>query len=184
MDEYLGIVKLFAGNFVPRGWMLCDGSILSIAQNQALFSLLGTMYGGNGSTTFALPDLRGRVAIGAGDNTGHTSYIPGQMAGTESVILTQAQLPAHTHTGAIAVSSQNATKSQAESGGTLAAPGVQEGRSFNPTFGYTKAPTDTELNIDTVKINQTGGSAPFSIMQPYTGMNYIICVAGIFPSRQ
>lgn len=98
MEGYIAQIILFAGTFAPRGWAFCQGQILSISQNTALFSLLGTTYGGNGQTTFALPDLRGRAPIGTGQGPGLSSISLGQMAGTENVTLLITQLPAHTHT--------------------------------------------------------------------------------------
>ena len=97
MDEYIGIIKLFAGNFAPRNWALCQGQLLPIAQNQALFSILGTTYGGNGTTNFALPDLRGRTPICFGQGPGLQPYVQGQTGGVETVTLIQTQIPAHTH---------------------------------------------------------------------------------------
>src|SRR5436305_2548610 len=97
-DAYIGEIRMFAGNFAPRGWATCDGQILPIAQNTALFSLLGTQYGGNGQTTFALPDLRGRVPIHYGQGPGLSPYDIGEAAGTETITLTQNEIPAHSHT--------------------------------------------------------------------------------------
>src|SRR5687767_4324920 len=97
MDEFIGIVKIFAGNFAPRGWMFCQGQLLSIAQNTALFSILGTTYGGNGQTTFALPDLRGRVPVGVGQGPGLPSMSLGEMSGATSATMTIQNMPAHTH---------------------------------------------------------------------------------------
>src|SRR5690606_41832021 len=97
MDEYIGIVKLFAGNFPPRGWAFCNGQIMSIAQNTALYSILGTTYGGDGRTTFALPNLGGRVPVGTGKSTTGSNYTAGQMAGQENVTLLQTEIPQHTH---------------------------------------------------------------------------------------
>src|SRR6478672_10112699 len=97
-EPFLAEIIMFAGNFAPRGWAFCQGQILSIAQNTALFSLLGTTYGGNGQTTFALPDLRGRVPVGTGQGPGLSNYDLGQVSGSESVTLTVSQMPAHNHT--------------------------------------------------------------------------------------
>src|SRR3954468_23228168 len=96
-EPFLGEIRMFGGNFAPRGWAFCNGQILSIAQNTALFSLLGTTYGGNGQTTFGLPDLRGRVAVSAGQGPGLSNYSLGELAGSESVTLTSANMPAHNH---------------------------------------------------------------------------------------
>lgn len=183
MDEYMGIVKLFAGTFAPRGWAFCQGQLLSIAQNTALFSILGTTYGGNGTTTFALPDFRSSVPIGAGQKPGYSDYDPGQAGGSEIVTLTTGQMPAHTHGANVAVSSANATDSAAKGGQNLGAPGNGQGRSFNNTFGYVQGAADIALAADSVKVASAGGNLPVSIMQPYMAMNYIICLQGVFPPR-
>ena len=179
MDEFIGIVKLFAGNFAPRGWAFCDGSLLPINQNQALFAILGTIYGGNGSTTFALPDLRGRVAVGAGNGPGQQPVQPGQMAGAASVTLTTQQLPAHTH--AQQVSSANATTSNPAGNIPAVANGVgsDEGAVTVNTYG----PASSLVPANQTAIGMTGNNQPVSVMQPYSGMNYIICLEGVFPSR-
>src|SRR5215213_5859350 len=96
-DPYIGEIRMFAGNFAPRGWALCNGQLLSISQNTALFSLLGTMYGGNGQTTFALPDLRGRVPLHFGQGPGLSNYVEGEVGGTETVTLTTGEMPSHNH---------------------------------------------------------------------------------------
>ena len=129
MEEYIGIVKIFAGNFAPRGWMLCQGQILSIAQNTALFSLLGTTYGGNGVTTFGLPNLCGMAPLGTGRSpiSGNT-YVEGQMGGTEKVTLLANHLPPHNHTAKLGVSSANATASVAKNTSVIATPGSMAGR--------------------------------------------------------
>jgi len=184
MDEYLGIVKLFAGSFAPRGWMFCAGQLLPINQNQALFSLLGTVYGGDGRTTFALPNLMSSVAIGAGQGPGRSNYNPGQMGGHESITLSQGQMPAHTHTAAIGVSSSNATDSVAKGGQNLGAMGYMEGREFNNTFGYVQGAANVALAADSVSVGVAGNSLPVDVRQPYLAMNYIICVNGLFPPRQ
>ncbi|TDO73282.1 microcystin-dependent protein [Flavobacterium chryseum] len=183
MEEYIGIVKLFAGNFAPRGWALCNGQILSIAQNSALFAILGTTYGGNGQTTFALPNLQGAVALGAGNGNGG-SYVLGQVAGTPSVSLLTSNLPAHVHTGPgkISVSATNATDSTPVAGSSIGIPGSIVSRVFTPTLGYATATPSVDL-ISNVTTGATGNNQPVSIMQPYLAMNYIICLEGIFPSR-
>lgn len=167
MDEFIAIVKIFAGNFAPRGWMFCQGQILSIAQNTALFSLLGTTYGGNGQTTFALPDLRGRAPIGQGQGPGLSNYVLGQTGGLESATLTQANLPAHSHT----VNAVDDDFTKATPTGALLA---------NANI-YTTAAASATMNP--AMIAPAGQSQPFEIMPPYLAINYIICTEGIYPSR-
>lgn len=179
MDEFLGIIKLFAGNFAPRGWAFCQGQLLAISQNTALFSILGTTYGGDGRTTFALPDLRGRVPVGFGSGPGLPSFEQGQTGGEVAHTLLQPELPAHTH--ALAVSNANASVSTPAQGNTIATPGAMSGREFIPTLGYTNTPPNTALNPQSVGV--AGSSMPHNNMQPYLGLNYIICLEGIYPSR-
>lgn len=179
MDEYIGIIKIFAGNFAPRGWALCNGQLLSISQYTALFSILGTTYGGDGRTTFALPDLRGRVAVGEGTGPGLPPVNLGDLAGEPTHTLIQNEIPAHTH-GAL-VSSADAAQSAATAGAAIATPGSSSGRSFTPTLGFNTSTPNTVLNPAT--ISPTGGSQPHNNMQPYLGVNYIICLDGVFPSR-
>ena len=183
MEEYIGIVKLFAGNFAPRGWALCNGQILSIAQYNALFAILGTTYGGNGQTTFALPNLQGAVALGAGNGNGG-NYVLGQVAGTPNVSILTSNLPAHVHAGPgkISVSATNSTDSTPVAGASLGIPGSNVSRVFTPTLGYTAATPSVELTSN-VTTGATGNNVPISVMQPYLAMTYIICLEGIFPSR-
>lgn len=172
MDEaYIGAVVLFGGNFAPKNWALCQGQLLSIASNTALFSILGTTYGGDGRTTFGIPDLRGRAAVGAGQGPGLSSYVIGEMTGSETVTLLVTQMPAHNHTVA----------PQAKNGA---------GDDTNPGGAKYMASASTDLYADVPNVamgpstsSLTGGSQPVSILQPLLCMNYIICVSGIFPSR-
>jgi microcystin-dependent protein len=175
MEGTIAEIRMFAGNFNPRGWMYCDGSIQSIAQNTALFSLLGTTYGGNGQTTFALPDLRGRVPVGTGQGPGLPSITLGEMAGTPNHTLSIGELPAHNHTATMpaATTSTTATPSSSLATGP-ATQGAATWKNFgNPVANLAAPPV----------ISVTGGSQPHNNMQPYLGMNYIICVEGIYPSR-
>ena len=164
MDPFLGQIILFAGNFAPRGWALCDGQLLAIASNTALFSILGTTYGGDGRTTFALPDLRGRIPIHEGHGPGLSNYALGQKGGAENVTLTVAQLPNHNHS--LAMNGEGASTKQA---GYLAA-----GEIYGETADKS-APANT--------ISNAGGNQPVSNIQPYLAVNYIIALQGIFPSR-
>lgn len=180
MEPFLAQIMLFGGNFTIRGWAQCDGTLLSIAQNSALFSLLGTTYGGNGQTTFALPDLRGRVAIGQGQAVGGSNYTLGEAAGFEQVTLTVQQMPIHHH----ALMTKNATSSTDVPGSTVV---LAKG----PTFGsgptaqigniYSTEAPDTMLSPNS--ISAAGGNLPFSVKQPYLVLNYQIALNGVFPSR-
>jgi microcystin-dependent protein len=164
-EPFLGSITLFAGNFAPAGYALCNGQLLPISQNTALFSILGTTYGGNGVTTFALPDLRGRVPVHAGQGPGLSLYDLGQAAGEETVTLTTAELPPHAHSQ----TASNAEQTTNRPGNAVPARGgVYDGTSD----GTTMTPTTT-----------TGSGQPHDNRQPYLTLNYIIALQGIFPSR-
>jgi microcystin-dependent protein len=192
----LAAIILFAGNFAPRSWAFCWGQILSIAQNTALFSLLGTTYGGNGQTTFGLPDLRGRFPLGTGQGPGLPNITLGEMSGTPTTTLLITNMPAHNHTGTIA-SASVAQAATAAAGTTntpsstvvpAVLPTIGGGPSAQPIKGYGVPDNTTFLapttNVTgTVNIGIAGGSQPFSIMNPYLGMNYIIGLEGVYPSR-
>jgi microcystin-dependent protein len=170
---------MFAGNFAPRGWALCQGQIMSIAQNTALFSLLGTTYGGNGQTTFALPDLRGRTPIGTGQGPGLSPKVLGEVGGTETVTLIANQMPAHNHTIGASTSPGNIAN---PNGNTLAVGQVTVGGGTELVNMYASGTNpNVLLNVQTASI--AGGSQPHDNMQPYLGMNFIIALVGIFPSR-
>ena len=174
IDPFIGEIIMFGGNFAPRGWAFCNGQLLSISQNTALFALLGTTYGGNGQTTFALPDLRGRVPMHAGQGPGLADYSLGQRAGTESATLLVNNLPAHNHS----VNAATAAPSPAPLSptGNFLAP-VARGA---PPI-YATGPGNTQMNAGMIGI--TGGSQPFPILQPYLTISFIIALQGIFPSR-
>lgn len=178
MEGTLAEVRMFAGNFAPRGWQLCNGQLLPIAQWTAVFALVGTIYGGNGQTTFGLPDFRGRIALGTGNGPGLPSVQLGEMAGVENTTLISTNLPAHNHQA-----TGNITR-QASLDGTLSTDPT--GRRTANTNIYTNA-TDDLANMAPIPINLpasiAGSSQPFNNRCPYIGMNYIICVEGIFPSR-
>ena len=145
MDEYLGMIKIFAGNFAPRGWAFCSGQILSIHQNTALFSLLGTTYGGNGQTTFALPDLRGRAPIAFGQGPDLSSYALGETGGVEKVTLLTTEIPAHTH--ALNVSNTNAGVAVPTNLNSIAAPVDVNGDAVS---GYSAAAPNTQLSPSSI----------------------------------
>jgi len=173
MDPFIGQLMLVSFNYAPQGWMFCDGSLLPISQYQALFSLLGTTYGGNGTTTFGLPDLRGRVPVGAtlsGGGQQLTRYQMGDTGGSETVALTPAQMPMHNHT----IKTNDSSETQNTSNGNYLGGG---GR----TPIYSKQAGTTTLASDAV--SSAGGSQPHDNRQPYVGMNWIIAVTGIWPSR-
>jgi len=179
-DPFLGSIALFAGNFAPRGWAFCAGQVLSIAQNTALFSILGTTYGGNGQTTFALPNLQSRVAIGAGQGPGLSNYDLGQTGGSETVTLTASQMPAHTHALSLALNVKNfAGNSRTPVGNVLAneAGGVVAPYSNQSPDGTMAAGALTGTAA------AAGSGLPVPIIQPYLTINYIIALQGIYPSR-
>jgi len=181
-EAFLGEIRMFAGNFPPRGWAFCQGQILQINQNTALFSILGTTYGGNGTTTFALPDLQGRVPMGPGLGPGLTPRTLGESGGQEMITLSQSNLPAHTHSlPGVQVSTETATEQVAGTNGanTLAAPTVA-GRSVQ---AYNNATPGAALNGAGTSSGSTGSGIPVNNMQPYTAINFIICLQGIYPSR-
>ncbi|TJY42784.1 phage tail protein [Cohnella pontilimi] len=173
MDPYVGEIRIFAGNFAPKGWALCDGSLLSIQTNTALFSLLGTTYGGNGKTNFALPDLRGRAPMHFGTGQGLTPRSLGESGGSASVQLTVQQMPSHNHVpNCVAGASDQMSPAGAEWGNATA--GRQSPSLYSSKF-------DTPMSPQA--IGATGGGAPHNNMQPYLVLNYIIALQGVFPPR-
>ncbi len=195
MESYIGTIMGWAPNFAPRGWAFCAGQIISIQQFSAVFSLLGTTYGGNGVQTFGLPNLQGRVPIGAGQSAGTSFYTQGELAGTETVTLTQGQMPMHTHAAQPSLSTQISATTSAAS---AAAPSGTE--IFAATTGTTSEGEAVTVNAyapataanttlqggavtGTVAIGIAGGSQPVPIIQPYQAIQWIICLEGIFPPR-
>jgi len=176
MEGTLAEIRLFAGNFGPRGWAICQGQILSIDQNTALFALIGTIYGGDGQTTFALPDLRGRVPVGVGQGPGLPYYDLGEMSGNPTITLLVSNIPSHTH--AMTASADGPTPNTA-SGNSLAS----QSRANGGTMPNAYAAGATSPVAMASQTSASGGNQPFSIMQPYLGLNYIICMEGFFPSR-
>ena len=183
MEPYIAQVMMFGGNFAIRGWALCDGQIMSIAANNALFSLLGTTYGGDGRTTFALPDLRGRVAIHPGSGPGLSPYRLGVRGGVEHVTLNTTQIPAHSHTAELKVSAGESTVSTAVAGNSISTPGALAGRTFTPTLGFGTAAPTVALNAASVAGGNTGGSLSHPNIQPFLGINHLIALQGLYPSR-
>lgn len=211
MEEYIGTIQLFGFDFAPRGWALCNGQLLPISQYTALFSLLGTKYGGDGITNFALPDLRGRAPIHYGQGPGLSNYIIGQKAGTENVTITSSQMPAHNHglsagnlpvTGNITVTASlqasdqlgdssvpvagNVLSKTNDVGGSGADVQIYSGNTPNVTLGglsVSATPNGMVVNTAGVTTGITGGSQPLPILNPFLVMNFCICIEGIFPSR-
>lgn len=180
-EPFIGEVKLLGFNFAPMGYMTCQGQIISIAQNTALFSLLGTMYGGNGQTTFALPDLQGRVPIGQGQGPGLPAYDMGEAAGTTTATLNSTQLPQHVHSMTnmhVQQKASSATAQEQDPAGNFEA--LTQTSSYAGTPGV-NVYTGNPLVSGSTDIS--GNSAPFSIMNPFLCMNFSIATEGIFPSR-
>jgi microcystin-dependent protein len=179
MEGTIGFITPFAGNFAPKNWGYCNGNIIAIASNTALFSILGTTYGGNGTTTFALPDLRSRVAIGAGQSTTGSNYALGQVGGTESVTLNVNQMPAHVHMVQV--------QAQIQANADAASLDSPEGNVPAPGDIYAFATDGTTLAAGTLvgtgTMTPTGSNQPISLIQPVIGIAMCICMYGIFPSR-
>jgi microcystin-dependent protein len=175
MTPYMGQILGFGFSFAPKGWAYCAAQLMSIAQNQALFSILGTTYGGNGIQTFGLPDLRGRVPISWGQGPGLSNYTLGEQAGTQNVTLLANQLPLHSH--AFSVNTALAT-SGSPSGNYLAQGGVDQGANASI---YATGSANATMAATVLTTN--GGNQPISIIQPYGVINYCIALTGIFPSR-
>jgi microcystin-dependent protein len=189
MEVFLGTIQAFGFNFAPRGWANCSGQVLSIAQNSALFSLLGTVYGGNGQTTFALPDLRGRTALNMGQGGGLSNYTLGQMAGTENVSLTIGNMPAHTHPTTatfgvqVASAASGPVNAPSASNSFLGASGGGAGSANIWSTALGDNPVAMGGTSGSVEIGPAGGSQPFALLSPYLVLNFCIALQGIFPSR-
>ena len=171
-EPFLGQILLFGGQFEIRGWAFCDGRLLSIAENSALFALLGTTYGGDGVSTFALPDLRGRAPLhyGPTQGPGLSPYVEGQVGGSETVTLTQQELPAHNH--AVSVGASNGAPSSSRPIGSIYASGTMYDAAANAGG-----------SLGAVTVANEGSNGAHNNMEPYLAINYIIALEGIFPSR-
>lgn len=176
-EPFIAEIMLFGGNFAPRGWATCSGQLLAIAQNTALFSLLGTTYGGNGQTNFALPDLRGRVPVGMGTGPGLPNITQGEVGGAASHTLITPEMPSHIHSSQLVMGGPANANSPATH---LASSGYVES-----TGDPVKISTDVAAGGFTLGQNTTpaGNSQPHNNMQPYLGINFVIALEGIFPSR-
>ncbi len=178
MEPFIGQIIMFAGNFAPRGWALCDGQLLAISENSALFSILGTTYGGDGRTTFGLPDLRGRVPMHAGSGPGRTPRSLGSAGGSETNTLNVNQLPSHTHDAQAKVQTpaSNDIGNQHSPEGNYPAASKEEPYTdaANTSMGEVKAE---------VTVGNTGANQPINNVQPFQCVNYIIALQGEYPSR-
>jgi microcystin-dependent protein len=196
-EPFIGEIMIFGGNFAPMGWMMCQGQTLAIQPYQALFALIGTTYGGNGTSNFQLPDLRGRAPIGFGQGTGLSNHALGLagVGGAENVTLAITQMPIHNHT--FTSTGASATVAASANPGTSGTPGgnylanatdSQSGASLNfiqPSgAGTTGNIAGVTVNIPSGAIAVSGGGQPHSVMQPYLPVNYIIAYNGIFPTRE
>jgi microcystin-dependent protein len=175
-DYYLGEIRIFAGNFAPNGWAKCEGQILSIAQNQALFAILGTTYGGNGTTTFALPDLRGRLPMGQGNGPSLTSTVVGDQQGTENTTLLQNNLPPHNHLMQV----YNGSGSLDSLTTSTAYLSLVQNPDLSRSNAFTTNAPNTTLNPNALSV--VGSGIPFSRKQPSLTLTFIIATTGIFPT--
>lgn len=169
-EPFVGEIRMFAGNFAPRGWAFCDGQLLAVSQNDALFSLLGTIYGGDGRTTFGLPDMRGRLPIHAGTGPGLSPRRLGAKAGAENVTLTVNQMPSHGHPFQ----------------GTASAATSRDPVGNSPAEAQADAYVEdlTAFSLASQAVTATGGSQSHTNMMPYLCVNFIVALVGIYPSRQ
>ena len=171
-QPYIGEIRMFAGNFPPAGWMFCEGQLVPISENDALFVLIGTTYGGDGEESFGLPDLRGRVPLHRGQGPGISqNYVQGEMAGVEQVTLTTQQLPIHTHP---LIASTNVAQDTNPTNKVL-------GQAGGSALIYIQDSIDSALSAQAIQ--PVGGSQPHDNMQPYLCINYIISLFGVFPSQ-
>jgi microcystin-dependent protein len=170
-EPFVGEIRMFAGNFAPRGWAFCDGQLLAVSQNDALFSLLGTIYGGDGRTTFGLPDLRGRIPIHAGHGPGLSERRLGAKGGAEKVTLTVNQLPSHGHPLSAKAAVATVRNPQDK---VLAQPA---------TFLYTAIPSAPPAQFNSQAVTNVGGSRSHTNLMPYLCIHFIIALVGIYPSR-
>ena len=175
-DPFIGEIIMFGGNFAPRGWALCEGQLLPISQNTALFSILGTTYGGDGRTTFGLPDLRGRIPMGSGTGPGLSPRRLGEKAGTENVTLNQNQIPSHTHA---AIANSVSPTGNAN----VAADNLWADDAGTASATYSSETKNATMNADAISVQNTGGSQSHTNIQPFQCVNFIIALVGVFPSR-
>jgi microcystin-dependent protein len=179
---FIGQIIIFAGDFTIKGYAMCNGQLMPINQNTALFSILGTNYGGNGITTFALPNLTGRFPLHFGQGAGLTNRVLGEISGEENHTLTSAEMPAHTHT-ANAVTTLKASTSAANSGVPTANVAANTGRNNIYQSAAPNVNLAAGAAATSVTVNNTGGAVAHNNMPPYLALNFLIALNGIFPSR-
>ena len=179
MEGMIGEIRMFAGNFAPRAWAFCEGQLLPIAQNTALFSILGTTYGGDGRTTFGLPDTRGRAAIHAGNGPGLSDYRLGSRGGVEHVTLNQTQIPSHNHI--VSSAKQKATNNPLTTNNPTGA--ILTSKAGIDAFTTSGADGSMQANSLHVTLGNTGGNQQHENREPWLAMYYIIALQGVFPSR-
>lgn len=177
----IGEIRMFGGNFAPRAWAFCDGQLLPISQNTALFSILGTIYGGDGRTTFALPDVRGRAALHPGHGPGLPDYRLGEKGGHETTTMTVATMPSHTHNFPVPVSNDNPITTQAQNFSKFVV--IPADPAFTARALRYSSSSNTTMHPDVFDIGQSGGGQAYNNMMPWAAVNYIICMQGVFPSR-
>ncbi|WP_259068128.1 phage tail protein [Mucilaginibacter sp. X4EP1] len=177
MEPYLGEIKMFGGNFAPSGWALCNGQLLSISQYAALFSILGTTYGGNGVQTFALPNFQGRAPLHWGTGLGLTNRTIGEASGTENVTLLTSQIPAHNHL----INASTTVATQVLPSNFILAQSVDAAAGGTPSNFIESASANTTMAP--TSLSMTGSSLPHNNMQPYLVVTFIIALVGVFPSR-
>jgi microcystin-dependent protein len=189
MDNFLGEIRVFAGNYAPVGWAFCNGALLSISNESALFALLGTTYGGDGVTTFAVPDLRVRIGLSQGQLPGGESYTLGEAAGAQNVTLLISNTPQHTHS-LIASNSQATTGdptnnffAQTNGNNSTIQPPYPDVKLYT-TLPLPSGPSAPNVMLDPAALSLTGGTQPHNNMMPYVCINFIIALNGIFPSFQ
>lgn len=180
MEGVIGYVTMFAGNFAPKSWAFCNGQTINIASNTALFSILGTTYGGNGTTTFQLPNTQGRTVVGTGTGPGLSTYNLGQAGGATTVTLTQQQMPAHIHP--VSVTAHNPSQMGAEADISTANGSFYARDTANLPYDPTPSANGGTFQATLTMANQ-GGNQPIGIQRPMLGLNYIICQYGVFPAR-
>lgn len=173
-DPFIGEIRIFAGNFAPEGWALCNGQLLQISQNTALFSIIGTTYGGDGRSTFALPNLQGRIPVSFGQGAGLSNLVLGQSYGSEAVTLTANQMPSHGHSATIKGANAGTTNQPQDS---------LFGKVPRTNMYSTPDATPTNMTEGSISLQNAGGSLAHNNMQPYLTLNFIIAINGIYPSR-
>lgn len=177
-DPFIAEIRIFPYNFAPRSWAFCNGQLISIAQNTALFALVGTTFGGNGQTTFGLPNLQGRAPLGPGQGPGLSNYVLGETAGVPTVTLVSTQLPQHSHTPACLSTSPNPAPLLSPAGNVWAVAGTRR----VPANLY-KTGTVTAAAMNAQAVGLAGGSQPHNNLQPYLAISFCICTQGVFPAR-